>query len=57
LIQKSHDSENLDLLDLTSVTNLFTNLAYIQRVVVAIRLGLVVCNIRIFPSLMQKQRG
>lgn len=51
MIQKSHDSENLDLLDLASVANLLTNLTHVQRVIVPICLGLGVSNIRILPSL------
>jgi len=51
LIKQSHDSEDLDLLDLTRVSNQFTNLADIQWIVVALGLGLGVDDIRVFPSL------
>ena len=50
-IQKSHDAENLDLLDLTGVTNRFTDFADIQRVVVSLGFGLGMGMTRVFPSL------
>lgn len=50
-VQKSHDSEDLDLLDLASVTDLLTNLADIQRIVVTTSLGLGVGLGRILPGL------
>lgn len=52
MIQKSHDSKNLDLFDLACVANLLANLADVQRVIVAIRLGLSVSNIGILPGLI-----
>lgn len=51
LIQKSHDAENFDLLDLTSVANKFANLANIKRIVVALGFSLGVYDIGIFPGL------
>jgi hypothetical protein len=55
LIKESHDTENLDLLDLTWVSDQFTDLANIQWVIVTLGLGFWVDDIRIFPSLFQRQ--
>lgn len=54
LVKESHDSENLDLLDLTDVANLFANLANIKGVVVALSLGLSVGGGRVFPGLDER---
>lgn len=51
LIQKSHDTENFDLLDLTSVANQFTDFANIERIVVTLGLGLGMNDIGVFPGL------
>lgn len=51
LIQEGHDAENLDLLDLTSVSNQFTDFANIKWIVVTFGLGLGVNDIGIFPGL------
>jgi hypothetical protein len=51
LVQESHDTQDLDLLDLTSVANNFADLADIEWVVVAFSLGLGMDNIRVFPGL------
>jgi hypothetical protein len=51
LIEKSHDTENLDLLDLAGVTDGFSNLAYVERVVVTVGASLGVLDGRVFPSL------
>lgn len=51
LVQEGHDTENLDLLDLTGVTNKLTDFAHVQWVVVTLGLGLGVDNIGIFPGL------
>jgi hypothetical protein len=40
LIEKCHNSEDLDLLDLADITNLLANLADIEGVIVAVGLGL-----------------
>lgn len=53
-IQESHDTKDLDLLDLTSVANLFTNLNDINRIVVTLGLGLRMLLVGIFPSLRIK---
>jgi len=51
LIEEGHDTENLDLFDLTSVTDLFTNLANIERIVVTLGLGFGMRVVRILPGL------
>lgn len=53
-IQESHDTKDLDLLDLTSVADLLTNLNDINRIVVTLGLGLRVLLVGIFPSLRIK---
>lgn len=52
LIEQSHDTKNLDLLDLARVSNQLANLAYIQWVIVTFGLGLWVNDIGVFPSLV-----
>ena len=51
LIEERHDPENLDLLDLSNVTDLLANLADIQRIVVAPGLGLSMLLSGILPRL------
>ena len=51
LIEEGHDTENLDLLDLTSKPDLFTNLANVERIVVTLGLGFGVSMVGIFPGL------
>ena len=51
LIQQSHDTENLDLLDLTHISNLLANLAHIERVIVTAGLGFWVYLLWILPGL------
>jgi hypothetical protein len=51
LVEESHDTEDLDLLDLTGVANGLTNLADIERVVVAVGLGLGVGGVGVLPGL------
>lgn len=53
-IQESHDTKDLDLLDLTSVADLLTNLNDINRIVVTLGLGLRMLLVGIFPSLRIK---
>ena len=53
LVEESHDTENLDLLDLTWLGNQFTNLADIEWVVVTLLLGLWVSDIWVFPGLWE----
>lgn len=52
LIEKSHDTKDLDLLDLTGVANLLTNLADIQGIVITASLGLGVGLCGILPGLL-----
>lgn len=51
LVEESHDAEDLYLLDLADVANLFADLADIKGVVVALCLGLLVLLGRVFPGL------
>lgn len=51
LIQESHDTENLDLLDLTDGSDMFTDLDNIDRVIVTTSLGLRMLLVRVFPGL------
>ena len=51
LIEQSHDTENLDLLDLASVADELANLADIERVIVTLGLGLRVDGVGVLPGL------
>lgn len=51
LVKQGHDTEDLDLLHLTSVTDELANLADIERVVVTLGLGLGVNNVGVLPGL------
>jgi hypothetical protein len=51
LIEKSHDTEDLDLLDLAGVSNQLADLADVQWVVVSLRLGLGMNCVGVFPCL------
>jgi hypothetical protein len=51
LVEEGHDTEDFDLFDLTSVTNLFADLAHIERVVVTLGLRFRVRVVWIFPGL------
>lgn len=57
LVKKSHDTEDLDLLNLTRVSDQLTNLADIQWIVVTLGLGLRVDNIGVLPCLESDQRS
>ena len=50
-VKERHDAEDLDLLDLADVANLFTDLADVQRVVVTVSLGLSVGLGWVLPGL------
>ena len=50
-VEQSHDAEDFDLLHLARLSDEFTDLADVERVVVALLLGLRVGNVGIFPSL------
>lgn len=54
LVEKGHDTEDLDLLDLAGVANKLTDLADIERVVVTLGLGLGVDGVGVFPGLRGK---
>ena len=51
LVKQSHDTQDLDLLDLSWGCNKLTNLADVEGVVVTFSLGLRVKDIRVFPGL------
>lgn len=51
LVEESHDTENLDLLDLANVADKLTDLANVERVVVTLGLGLGVNGIGVLPGL------
>lgn len=51
LIEEGHDTEDLDLLDLASEADLFTDLANVKRIIVALGLGFGVRVVGIFPGL------
>lgn len=51
LVKQGHDTEDLDLLHLASVTDQLANLAHVERVVVALGLGLGVDNVGVLPGL------
>lgn len=54
LVEESHDTEDLDLLDLAGVADKLTNLADVERVVVTLGLGLGVDCIGVLPGLDTK---
>ena len=51
LIEQSHDTENLDLLDVASLADELANLANVERIIIASGLGFRVYNIGVFPGL------
>jgi hypothetical protein len=51
LVKESHDTENLNLLDLAYISDQLTNLTNIKRIVVALGLGLGVDGVWILPCL------
>lgn len=53
LVQKSHHTQNLDLLDLANVSNFFTDFTDIQWIVVTLGLGLRVGDVWVFPGLWE----
>lgn len=55
LVQEGHDTKNLDLLDLSDVSNLLANFADIEWVVIALGFSFGVRLGRIFPSLMTQK--
>jgi hypothetical protein len=55
LIEKSHDTKDLDLFDLASVSNNLADLAHVERVVVAFGLGLGMNDVGVFPGLQTNE--
>jgi hypothetical protein len=53
LIKQSHDTEDLDLDDISRLVDKLTDLADVERVVVTVGLGLGVCNVGVLPCLQQ----
>lgn len=51
LVEKSHHTKDLNLLDLTGVADELTDLANVERVVVTLGLGLGVDSVGVFPGL------
>ena len=51
LVEQGHHAEDLDLLDLSWVADELSNLADVERIVVALGLGLGVDDVRVLPSL------
>ena len=51
LVEKGHDTEDLDLLNLTSVADELADFADVKRVVVTLGLGLGVNNVGVLPGL------
>jgi hypothetical protein len=51
LVEKGHDTEDLDLLNLASVTDELADLADVKRVVVTLGLGLGVNDVGVLPGL------
>jgi len=54
LIEKSHNTKDLDLLDLTRVSDQFSDLADVQWVIVSLGLGLGVDDVGVFPGLGER---
>ena len=51
LVEESHHAENFNLLDLAGLGDELTNFADVERVVIALGLGLGVNDVGIFPGL------
>lgn len=51
LVEEGHDAEDLDLLDLASVADELADLADIERIIVALGLGLGVNDVGVLPGL------
>lgn len=50
-VEEGHDTEDLDLLDLADVADSFTNLAHVERVVVAVGASFGVLDVGVLPCL------
>lgn len=57
LVEKGHDTEDLDLLDLASVADELADLADIERIVVTLGLGLGVDGVGVLPGLVTSVSG
>jgi hypothetical protein len=57
LVEKGHDTEDLDLLDLASVADELADLADIERIVVTLGLGLGVDGVGVLPGLFMGVSG
>lgn len=55
LVEKGHDAENFDLLDLANVADLLADFANIERIVVTLSLGLGMGLRRVLPGLRSEQ--
>lgn len=53
LVEQSHDAENLDLLDLSGVSDKLADLANVERVIVTLGFGLRVSDVGVFPGLVK----
>lgn len=54
LVEQSHDTEDLDLDDISGLVDKLTDLADVERVVVTVGLGLRVCDVGILPGLQRR---
>lgn len=52
-VEEGHDAEDLDLLDLARVADELADLAHVERVVVALGLGLGMDDIGVLPGLVK----
>lgn len=53
LVEKGHNTEDLDLLDLARVADKLANLADVERVVITLGLGLGVDGVGVLPGLQR----
>jgi hypothetical protein len=53
LVKQGHDAKDLDLDDISGLVDKLADLADVQRVVVALGLGLLVCHVGVLPCLQQ----
>jgi hypothetical protein len=54
LVEQSHDSEDLDLLDLAGLGNKLADLADVERIIVALSFGLGVSDVGVLPGLRRR---
>lgn len=53
LVEQGHRTENLDALDLASMSDIFSNLTDVERIVVAMVFGVFVKDVGVFPCLQK----